>query len=133
MDQVNYDDLELLPIKLIRKLLEKNEQIFICTSGKLRGKLKSVEVLRSTPHMTYWPGGNPPTQKSLCAQIIYIPAPRSRTREDPRKIRFSRVDAIFNMPVDLMSEGLFFKKIDDVWMLNINTSVKQVKVSEASA
>lgn len=121
------DELELIALTLIQSRLDRGEFIYTFTAGNLRGKLVSAKYLVCLPSPTYLPSNGALADKlEPCIQLVYIPRPRGRdTIKDPTKFNFTRKAVLFNIPTRLINSALFLQRLaDNVWMLNIVTSVK---------
>ncbi len=121
-------DLELLPLDLINARLAKGEPMLIFSAGNLRGKLVSAQYLECLPSPTFIPGWKGPGDGKVepCVQLFYIPRPRDRTKvTDPRSFNFTRKPVLFNIPVRILHSVLFLHKVEDMWMVNLVTSVKE--------
>jgi len=122
------DELELIALTLIQSRLDRGDKIFVFSAGNLRGKLTFAQYLECLPSATYLSGrGTLESQMEHCVQLTYIPRPRSHDQvKDPLKFNFTRKPVLFNIPTRLINSALFLQKLEDgVWMLNMNTSVKQ--------
>jgi hypothetical protein len=124
------DALDLIVLTLIEARLARGDDIFIFTTGNLRGKLVSATYLESAlPSQTYLPpnaASDPSAFVEPVVHIRYIPRPRGHDNvKDPLKFKSTRKPVIFNIPTRLVNSALFLQKLaDKVWMLNVVTSVK---------
>ena len=116
-------ELELMPVRLAQKKLEMGERLFLYASGRLRGLVEIIATINALPSDTY--------RKSNaavdCVQLWFKPcskAAASDTTIDPRRLSFTRKSQLLNIPVTAISGSFFIKKIEDAWMINVDTSKK---------
>lgn len=119
-------DLELIVLDLIHVRLERKEQLFVFSSGALRGKLQEATYRECIPSSTFIAGrASYDTKPEPCLSLTYIPGPRDSGRVKDLDFDFTRKPVTFNIPVECVPNCVFLQKIEDgVWMLNINTKAK---------
>jgi hypothetical protein len=126
------DQLDLLILDLIQMIQLKGDDIFVFASGNLRGLLRRARyaayVLPSSTYLTSKPIDD---QLEPCIILDFIPptyqgVAGNDLAVDLAKVKFTRNQQIFTMPVRLIDRSMSFSKIGDKqFMLNINTSIKK--------
>ena len=116
-------ELELMPVRLAQKKLEAGERLFLYASGRLRGVVEIIATINALPSATYRKSDDTVD----CVQLWFKPCSKAAAGDptvDPRRLAFTRKSQLFNIPVTEIPGSFFIKKIEDAWMINIDTSKK---------
>jgi hypothetical protein len=120
-------DLTSLVVDLINRPLERGDEVFVFSSGNLRGKLHNAAITLSFPAETYrrsaWGWSDSPEN---CLVLTFVP----RSRQPKEKQTWTRKPTTFSIPMWAIHKCVHLKKIvDGQWMLNISTNAERPEKS----
>lgn len=120
-------DLDLIIIDLVKRCMERGEDVYLAASGVIRGKIDRFWYHPATyPHQNWWPAGktNATLEKEPCIIIDFTPSPRDNSKMST-STKLMRKEQNVNVPVRVVDGALFLQKIGDkMWMINVNSSYK---------
>jgi hypothetical protein len=123
---MDYAEDDFIILDLIAARHAAGEEVFVFTSGNLRGKLIKLRFLdKAIPAPTYLKVHPKKAEPEPCIAVLLTPRPAVIGDKDPLSVFSTRKTQTYCIPARVAIDAMFLQKLEaGKWMLNINTSIK---------